>query len=156
MVYSPDVRLHLGAAEDSCSPTEWTFPFIPSCASRPVSKSIICLSVLQASGRFSQPQTVVKNCCQAFSSGRRRAFVLEVCAAPSLKINCVLIAEPDERLGEMFRCDKWDSPVGGGPTCGPSCCVSFMPLIITQRRVFLLLRHQRCQIISSDTFTVCH
>lgn len=127
-----------------------------SLSRRPVSKSIICPSVLQASGRFSQPQTVVKNCCQALSSGRRRAFVLEVCAAPSLKINCALIAQPDERLGEMFRCDKWDSSLGGGPTRGPSCCVSFMPLIITQRRVFLPPRHQRCQIINFDTFTVCH
>lgn len=114
------------------------------------SKSVICLSVLQASGRF------VKNCCPAFSSGRRRAFVLEVRAAPSLKINCALSAEPDERLGEMFRCDKRDSPLRGGPTRGPSCCVSFMAPTITQRRVFLLLRHQRCQIISCDTFPVCH
>lgn len=73
--------------------------FLYSFTHEPVSKSLICQRVLQASGRFSQPQTVGKLLPAPLPPKTSCAFVLEVCTVES-EINCTFIAQPDERLGK--------------------------------------------------------
>lgn len=96
-----------GCRDASPVHVEAAVTFIPLSSRQPVSRSIICRSVLQASGRFFSPlpQTAGEKLLPGTSpsAGRRRAFVLGCRAARSLKINCALIARPDERRGENVQ-----------------------------------------------------
>lgn len=76
--------------------------FIPSHTS--LSVNPLSVSVLQASGRFSQPQTVgellpAPLLSSALLFETTRSFVLEVWTS-KWEINCTFIAQPDERLGK--------------------------------------------------------
>lgn len=92
-----------GRRQTSCSSDRALVSFIPSHASLSVNPLSARVS-FRLQGDFLSLKRL-ENCCRALSSGKRRAFVLVACAAES-EINCTFIAQPDERLGEMFRCDK--------------------------------------------------
>lgn len=83
----------------------WRTDFLSSLS---ISKSIICVSVLQALSTFSRSPYDAPLLLHG-------TFVLHVAKS---EINCTFISHPDERLLEMFRCDKQDSPLHGGQLQG--------------------------------------
>lgn len=95
-----DARMHL-----QCY-VEATIIFIPRSSHQSVSRSIICRSVLQASGTFFFLLTLkplVRNCCQEPLRPPEGVALLFSGVSCSLKINCALIAWPDERRGENVQ-----------------------------------------------------
>lgn len=124
--------------------------FLYSVSRELVSKSIICPSVLQASGRFSQPQTVGKllpgpllrkasRFCSRGVRGSRKLIALSLLSR---------MKDSGKRRGVINR-----TLLHSAARRTASSAVSFVRLIITWQLVSVLLKYQHGQIIHFHTFT---